>query len=444
MKYAKHIGLLIVIILVITLIYQYPKLNIITGYAAKNMASTVFIAERTAFSVNSNDHRVPMIELAETQLDPKDKSATSSVFGLMKRKAVYRPGLGSVLTNDEYPTGQNFVSPERSKGFDPAPFPFGNEVPIDTVLEEVNYNSLDNALTWAFSDPEVRRTRTVLILYKNLLIGERYAEGFDRNTPVLGWSMTKSILATLYGIAVYQQRVDLNDPTGWKEWQEDDRRQITYNDLLRMQSGLEWDEDYTGISDVTRMLFMEDDMGMVQAHKEAKAVPGDIWNYSSGTSNLLSRMLRERFDTYEDYLNFPYKELIDRIGMHSMLIETDMSGYFVGSSYGWGSTGDWAKFGLLYLNHGIWQGEQIFAPDWVDYVSTPTENSDGAYGAHFWLNANNKYPDAPTDLYMARGYQGQYVFIIPSKELVVVRTGLAEEPDFDVNTFLHDILAAIP
>ena len=185
-------------------------------------------------------------------------------------------------------------------------------------------------------------------------------------------------------------------------------------------------------------------MTQVQAGKEAEGEPAAIWNYSSGTSNLLSGLLRTHFDTYQAYLDFPYQALIDKIGMHSMLIETDMAGNFVGSSYAWASTRDWARFGLLYLNRGLWNGEQIFSPDWIDYITKPTHGSDGTYGAHFWLNAEGKYPDVPRDLYSANGYQGQYVFIIPSKNVVVVRTGLAEPPEFDVNAFLANILAALP
>ena len=444
MKYWKRIGLALLIILGIVVYTQYPKLNIISGYAAKNMASTVFIAERSAKSVNDNDHQVPLIELAETDLDASDRSATSSVFGLMERKAIFREGLGSVLVPADTELPENFAIPNRSVAKRELPFPFGHAPAVDTILEEVNYNQIEKALDAVFADPDERRTRTVLILYKNQLIAERYVEGFDRSTPVLGWSMTKSILATLYGILSYQGQIDIQSKTDWGPWQNDERKEITYNDLLRMKSALEWEEDYTGISDVTKMLFLEANMGKVQSEKNLLGNPGSIWNYSSGTSNLLSSMLRAHFESYQDYLDFPYKHLIDRIGMHSMFLEADLNGTFVGSSYGWANTGDWAKFGTLYLNRGNWNGEQIFSEDWVDYITRPTDLSDGTYGAHFWLNANGKYPDVPLDLYSANGYQGQHVFIIPSKELVVVRTGLAEGPFFDVNDFLRDILKALP
>ena len=218
---------------------------------------------------------------------------------------------------------------------------------------------------------------------------------------------------------------------------------ITLNHLLRMQSGLEWEEDYSSISDATKMFFLEADMTRSQAVKPLIAAPGEIWNYSSGTSNLLSGILREKLDDDQEYLDFPYRELIDKIGMYSMLLEADMSGNYVGSSYAWANTRDWAKFGLLYLHRGDWNGMRIFAPEWVDYISSPTKNSNGTYGAHFWLNAEGKYPDLPRDLFSANGYQGQYIFIIPSKDLVIVRTGLAETPDFDLNGFLKGIVDAI-
>ena len=130
--------------------------------------------------------------------------------------------------------------------------------------------------------------------------------------------------------------------------------------------------------------------------------------------------------------------------MHSLLMETDFAGNFVGSSYAWASTRDWAKFGLLYLRNGNWNGTVLFDKSWVNYITTPTEHSDGIYGAHFWLNAEGMYKSVPRDLYSANGYNGQYVFVIPSKDLVIVRTGLAEPPEFDLNTFLAEVVAAFP
>lgn len=441
MKLFKGILLVLLAVVVVAAAYNYPKLNIISGYASKNMASSRFIAHRSAESINQNDNNVPLIKLAEVKVG--SNKATATVVGLMERKAICRDGLGCVLLIEGFEDAMPIARPNRFEGQNSLPFPYGNNGQKDTVFDSVDYQLLEQALDSAFVEPETQRTRTVLVAYKNHIIAERYAEGFTKDTPILGWSMTKSVLATLYGILEYERKIDLNLPTPIEAWQHDDRKNITLNHLLRMQSGLVWDENYSSISDVTRMLFLDADMTKGQMEKEAIAQPTEIWNYSSGTTNLLSGILRKQFSSYQEYMDFPYQKLIDKMGMNSMIIETDMSGNYVGSSYGWASTHDWAKFGLLYLNQGNWNGEQLFDPLWIDYVTEPTVHSNGTYGAHFWLNANGKYPGVPTDLYSANGYQGQYVFIIPSKDLVIVRTGLAEAPDFNVDGFLYNVVSAI-
>jgi len=434
------LGFLIALITLVV-IWQYPKLNLISGFAAKNTASTMFITGRTLESIETNDHNVPLVRLAKSTYDEAKKRASASVYGLMKREAVCRDGLGCVLLTGDADTILYNKQPKRSLSTSALPYPFGDAREADTLFETVDYQKLELALNHVFHD--TIKTRTVLVLYKDHIIAERYSEGFDKSTPILGWSMTKSVLATLYGILQYQGRLSVNDAVSLPSWKDDERKNITLDHLLRMQSGLAWEEDYTTISDVTKMLFLESNMAESQAKKQAVTPPTESWNYSSGTSNLLSGLLRTKFDSYQEYLNFPYNALIDKVGMHSMFLETDLAGNFVGSSYGWATTRDWAKFGLLYLHQGNWNGEQLFDTSWVNYITTPTKHSDGVYGAHFWLNAEGKFPDVPRDLFSANGYQGQHVFIIPSKNLVVVRTGLAEAPQFDTNTFLKELLAAI-
>ena len=255
--------------------------------------------------------------------------------------------------------------------------------------------------------------------------------------------MTKSLTATYFGILQKQTNFDINKHLTFSEWQNDARKNISINDLLHMNSGLEWEEDYGKISDATKMLFQAEDMTKLQIDKKQVGKPNNTWNYSSGTTNLLSGILRKQFKTHQEYLDFWYSSLIDKIGMNSMIVEQDMAGNFVGSSYGWATTRDWAKFGLLYLHKGNWNGEQIFDESWAKYVSTPTNNSKGQYGAHFWLNAGGRYPDAPKDLYSANGFQGQRIFIFPSNDLVIVRMGLKEEEGFDFNGFLREVLGSL-
>jgi CubicO group peptidase (beta-lactamase class C family) len=180
-----------------------------------------------------------------------------------------------------------------------------------------------------------------------------------------------------------------------------------------------------------------------QLEKPLAFQPNTHWNYSSGTTNLLSGILRKQFRSHQEYLDFWYSALIDKIGMHSMLVETDMAGNYVGSSYGWATTRDWAKFGLLYLHEGNWRGEQLFKPSWAKYVATPTNTSNGQYGGQFWLNSSGRFPDAPKDLYFASGFQGQMVAIFPSHDLVIVRMGLKEDPEFDFNGLLGGIVRSI-
>ncbi len=441
MKSLKRILLAVFVLLAILVYLNYPKLNIISGFAAKNMASNQFIAHRSLETVTANDHNVPMIKMADVGLI--EKGAAATVYGLMEREAICKEGMGCILINDDFDPNTYDFTPHRNHKEIDLPFPYGNREPNDTLFENVDYQQLQNAIDGAFANAEVQKTHTVLVAYKNHIIAEKYVNGFIKDTPILGWSMTKSVLATLFGILDFEGKIDLDQPAPIASWQDDERKNITLNHLLRMQSGLAWDEDYSGISDVTRMLFLDADMTLAQEKKKPLAQPTEIWNYSSGTSNLLSGILRDQFETHQEYLDFPYKALIDKIGMHSMLIEADMMGNYVGSSYGWANTRDWAKFGILYLNKGNWNGDQLFDTSWVDYVTTPTLHSDGTYGGHFWLNAEGKYPDVPKDLYSANGYQGQHVFIIPSKDLVVVRTGLAESPDFDVNGFLREVIKAI-
>ncbi|MCK0158161.1 beta-lactamase family protein [Cellulophaga sp. F20128] len=443
MKKVKIVLLVLVLTVIAVAVYNYPRLNMISGYAAKNMASSVFLANRLESSINEVDNNIPLIKNADSKVDTASKSATASVYGLLERKAIYREGLGAVLVPNDTDISRFTLKPKRNQIPTDLAFPYGEKEQEDTIFANIRYTSLDKGVDFAFSSPETQKTKSVIVVYKNKIIAEKYAGDITKNTKVLGWSMTKSIIATLYGILQFEGKLNIEDAAPIPAWQQDDRKNITLNHLLRMQSSLAWEEDYTKISDVTQMLFLDADMTLAQQEKQALAKPTEIWNYSSGTSNLLSGILKTKFNTLQEYLDFPYTDLIDKIGMHSMVLEADMEGNYVGSSYAWATTRDWAKFGLLYLHKGNWNGTQIFESDWVDYITKPTLHSNGTYGAHFWLNAAGKFPDVPRDMYSANGFLGQRVFIIPSKDLVVVRTGLAEAPYFDTNLFLAGIIAAI-
>ena len=289
----------------------------------------------------------------------------------------------------------------------------------------------------------LKKTRAVVVVHKGKIIAEQYAPGFDKEMPLLGWSMSKSLVNALYGILSLDGQMDIQKPVGEKEWAKDKRAPITYNNLLQMNSGLAWEEDYGSISDATKMLFKEKDVSKVQRQKSLAFPIGTHWNYSSGTTNLLCGLLKEQFDTPEAYLDFPYKRLFNKLGMTSMVLETDLSGCYIGSSYGWATPRDWAKFGLLYLNDGVWNGERILPQGWVNYTATPAEGSNGGYGSQFWLNEGGEYPKSPKDMFYCDGYQGQYVYILPGHDLVIVRMGLAGYPVFDADALIAGVIKSL-
>ena len=436
MKIVKRFLLLLSVAALLIVMFNYPKLSIIAAYSAKNTASSVFLAERSLAFTDATDNNFSPVNVATDNLG-NNKMAISSVFGLLTRKAIYREGLGAVLTLSEEDENAPFLKPKRAKSDNVTPFPYGNVPQKGIIFANVNYKKLNETVSSIFGKD---KSRAVVVIYKDQILAEKYAEGFEENSKILGWSMTKSITSTIFGILQHQKKLSVSNKAPIKSWQKDARKNITIHNLLQMNSGLEWDENYDKISDVTKMLFLEKDMTKVQEIKPLSGNTNASWNYSSGTSNLLSGIIRNQFETHQEYLDFWYTNLIDKIGMNSMVLETDLTGNYVGSSYAWATARDWAKFGLLYLHKGNWNGEQLFDASWAEYVATPTPTSDGTYGAQFWLNVKPTFQDVPKNMFYADGYQGQRVDILPDQELVVVRVGLA---NMDENTFLKAIIESI-
>ncbi len=440
-KALKIIGVLTLLFIVYLSLTVYPKLDLISGFSSKNVASCRFIDNRSLEKIQKSDNDIPLIDWAKNEINETEKFATASLYGLKTRKSIYREGLGATLIDDDFDISKPYNVPKRSILNNNLPFPYGNLSAETTIFKNLDYNKLNTAVVNAFITKN--RTRAVLVVYNDKIIAEKYADGYNKDSKFLGWSMTKSITATIFGILQKQGKINIENPAPIAEWQNDNRKNITLKNLLNMNSGLEWEENYEAISDVTKMLFQSKNMSEAQKNKNALFSPNTHWNYSSGTTNLLSGIIKTQFKNHQEYLNFWYTELVDKIGMNSMLIETDMTGNFVGSSYGWAKTRDWAKFGLLYLHNGNWNGEQIFDPSWTKFITTPTPTSNGAYGGHFWLNAGGHYPNAPRNLYSCNGHQGQRIFILPSQNLVIVRLGLKGEDGMNFDTFIADIVSSI-
>jgi len=433
------------------------------GYEAKELASRVFVSGREAERVIRDDLSDGPMVLVSGRVDREERSASARALGLVRSKAICREGLGCTLveelTEEEIRSQPYHPPPVSAVDPDAIPWPSGDALTAGPPQTGIDVAKLEAALDEVFSEPTdggKRETRAVVVVHRGNIIAERYAEGFDAGTPLPGWSMTKSVMGALVGIRVGQGALDLFAPAPVPEWRGagDPRGAITLDQLLRMSSGLEFGEATDAYdADLATMLFDRGDAAAYAAAKPLEHPPESHWHYSSGTANIVSRILRHSFEGDQAaHFSFPRRALFDRIGMRSAVIEPDASGSFVGSSFMFATARDWARFGLLFLNDGVWLGERILPEGWVAYSTTPTPKApQGRYGAHWWLNAgepddpgDRPFPDLPTDTFSARGFEGQEVVVIPSRELVLVRLGQSRpESTYDSNGFGAAVLAAI-
>lgn len=448
MKKKIWVPLLVVVLVLVIGTSQYPKLYIATGYGAKCMASGIFVAGREPEQVKANDLNYSIVKYTTNLIDYNEKSVTTSLFGMAKQKAVYREGLGCCLVDKADPadgTPAVKLSATQTSLTWKMPWPDG-DAPSDTIFPEIDSTAMKSAVAAAFDKPGemIQRTAAVLVAYKGKLVAERYwtEQGITPDTRLWGWSMNKSIVNALVGILVKQGKLSTDAAAPVEEWLKDKRQDITINNLLQMSSGLKWNEDYGDVSEATTMLYRERNCYRSAIVVPLDQKPGTEWKYSSGTANILSGIVRNVLRNEQLYYLFPYRELFDKLGMTSMALEADAGGYYVGSSYGYATARDWAKFGQLYLQDGVWKGDSILPRGWVAYTRRPAEAAKGKYGALFWLNRAKDLPDLPEDMFSCNGHRGQRVFILPSRQLVVVRLGFSEDK-VDYNRFLKSILAAV-
>lgn len=427
--------------------YMNPLLPIITGYAAKNLSSGVFVANRTQESMEANDLNFSFIKYVKNTVNYETRTVKSRFLWHTSR-TTFVNGYGSILVNDysinEIQARPYPVLPILPENPDTIPWPMG-DLMADSIPAGINMPQINLAIEKAFADTiPYKGTFAVMVVYKGQPIVEKYKQGLSAENKFLSWSMAKSFTNALTGIMVKNDKIDIYTPANIEIWQTDDRRNITINNLMQMSSGLEWNENYGNSSDVNNMLHKVGDMARFTYEKPLVDTIGSNWVYSSGTTNIVSYLIRKSFNNDSEYFAFPRTALFNKIGMRSAIFEVDASGTFAGSSYLYATLRDYARFGLLYLNNGNWLGEQILPENWVDYTTTAATDSEGQYGAFFWLNkSQTDYPDVPSDMFCCRGHDGQYIYIIPSKELVVVRTGFSKKGEFDYNEFLADIVKAI-
>ncbi|MEZ5716210.1 MAG: serine hydrolase [Paracoccaceae bacterium] len=400
-------------------------LRVGSGYASKIICSASALSGRDPGEVLKVDVQAPGNPLLRgfgIAPDPQTGAIRAAFLRFVAPAAsLPRPGLGCALATD----GDSARAAALSAP--PAPGPSASTAPWP---EGEGTGPADPALAAILADDTLAGPgmRGIVVVRGGRIVAERYGPGFDAATPQLGWSMTKSVTAALVGTVVDAGKLGLDQDHLLPAWQ-DDRAAITVAQLMSMSSGLRFNEDYGDVSDVTRMLYLEPDMAAFAANQPLDHAPGSTFSYSSGTAVLLARIWQDAVG--DDALAWPRQALFGPLGMGSAVMETDEAGTFVGGSYLYATPRDWARFGLMLLQQGQWQGKQVLSPDFAAMMAQKSA-ADPVYakGMIWQEGPGDDRPGAdleygvPDDAFWLEGHDGQSVAIVPSAGLVVVRMGL--------------------
>jgi CubicO group peptidase (beta-lactamase class C family) len=428
------------------------------GYKAGVMCSVVFLGGRDPAAVMREElaGESPLLEVEHSGIpvvDYKTRSVTCPAGeGLPARLAVFREGYGTVLL----PPGATLNDVSKLPQVN-LPFPQGDpeniawpdgdlpkNIPLPPNVDQAKLKlAVDNA--YGAEKYGAVMTIAVVVVYKGQIIAERYAPGWTRNTQYRSWSSAKSIASALVGIMVGRGKLRVADPAPISAWQraDDPRRKITIENLLHMSSGL-----VSQGSRTVEAYWGGVNTAELAAGNSLEAEPGTRWMYSNYDTLLLVRSIKEALDDQTEYLTLPRQALLNKIGMRHTYPEIDPHGNFILSSQVYTTARDLARFGLLYLHDGVWNGERILPEGWVDYTRQPAPAKEAVkgergYGAQFWLmNFDDR---VPKDTYTTAGARGQFSTIVPSRDLVVVRTGLDPNSGskWSQEELVSDILKAI-
>ena len=448
------LGVLLAVLVAGVAWYLRPIAPIATGYAAQIVCGAVHLQDRTVEAGMDDLPANPLVPFLRVEAGDGDVRAT--LLGLAGSRAVAEPGNGCRLVDDAYAEVEPVVPVE--------PLADDLDVPDDPTAAAaeagIDVDRLQAAVAEAFEedlpDDAVKGTRAVVVVHDGQVVAEEYARGFGPDTPLLGWSMGKSMAHAVVGRLVLDGTLSTDDDDLWSDWDGDDqRREITLQQLLEMTDGLAFEEVYDPDTDATRMLFTPGDAGAYAADKELVADPGTVWSYSSGTTNIVCDVAADRRDAPPATLL--HDLLFAPLSMTTATMGLDGAGDPVCSSFPYASARDWARFGLLYLQDGQWAGQRLLPEGWAAHAATPVQldtTEDGEvtpYGAHWWLNTDaqgrTRLPDAPADAYWASGNEGQQVVVLPSHDTVVVRLGLSRGvggTDWGLEPLLAGVVEALP
>ena len=424
-----------------------------TGYAAHYLCTQSLVAGRDADAVFRREVEPinPLLLLVRYRVDRSRATVRAAGLGFIRPvSALYRPGLGCTLL-----VGTDAATLIRqAAGIGLPEARHLSETPL--VSEAAGHDErLREVLDKAMQEPSatsLRNTQALVVMHQGRLLAERYAAGIGPETPLLGWSMTKTVTALLTGVLVQDGKLALEQDALLSDWSSpaDPRRRIRLQNLLQWTSGLDFQEDYMPGSDTTNMLYESGDMAHYVASRPLKDAPGSHINYQSGGSVLLAKVVaRAISDQPLGIVGFARRRLFEPLGIRSASIEPDVAGNLVGGSYMLASARDWSRIGQLILQQGNWNGQQIVSRDWIHFMSTPQTNQpEGLFGAHLWLNASRNgkkhFMSLPDDMVRLDGFNHQLVVIIPSRQLVITRLGATVDGSWDTERFIADVLASLP
>lgn len=401
--------------------YLIAAPGVATGIGSKLLCSSYYVSGLSKEqSFNDLLQYSGILQKLSIEYDEMEKTVTTSLFGFSEKTASYIPNIGCAV---DYPGfGQRAALQTERIPVSDAKWPAGDAVgAADSAMQDL----LEGLL--AMDNEAGFNTRAFLVAHKGRVIAETYGQGADADTPLIGWSMAKSLMAIMLANLEYRGILDLQASPDFGPWQDDERSQIRIIDMLTMTDGLVFSEKYRPGDDVTALLFTEPSASDFAMEKESLHAAGNRFNYSSGTASLLARVYFEKAGgdqaSYDDYMENIYQAF----AFQNAVFELDVGGVFMSSSYLYASARDWARIGQLMLNDGVINGRRIVADDWVERATAVnTSENEKAYGYQWWLNRGNeelRWADLPQDAFSAKGNREQYLMVVPSQELLIVRLG---------------------
>jgi CubicO group peptidase (beta-lactamase class C family) len=448
--------------LALTAVRAHDAPRVATGFVAHILCSQTFVSglgpDRVFSESTAAMPGTGLITWAmDYKIDRARKDVTVTLLGVGQSRAVFREGLGCYLSHGDEAIDASLLSAgsEMHRALLP-------EIAGASMVETANLD-LKRALDRGFAEPDqppFRHTKAIVVVKDGQVVAERYAPGYGIDTPILGYSATKSVVSALIGILVRMGKLAINEPAPVAAWQnpDDPRHAITIDHLLRHTGGLKMGSSLhaslaSAIAPVNQMKYVASDMAAFAESSDIESRPGSAWNYHDGNSIILSRLIRGAAGgRAADVLRFARAELFGPLGMRSVTLEFDATGTPEGSSQMLASARDWARFGALYLDDGIIGGKRILPEGWVNYSAAPTQNAWVGYGAGFWTNRGDSYGAKrrtgmgwPAESFYASGTFGQYVIIVPSQRLVIARFGVSgNQYDIEgVSKLVADVIAAL-